>query len=105
MGVRRDRGSGENGSGSCNSDGVANESSGDRPFATTLGASGLASAKGLSYSLEKARFELHSQSLVGSREKGRRLACQVTVLGDVEVMKYDQFWGQGDTIVWRGEGN
>ncbi len=49
---------------------------------------------------EKARLALHPHSLVGSREKGRRLACQVTVLGDVTVEKYDRFWGQGDTIVW-----
>jgi ferredoxin len=49
---------------------------------------------------EKARLGLHPHSLVGSREKGRRLACQVTVLGDVTVAKYDRFWGQGDTIVW-----
>ena len=52
---------------------------------------------------EKARLALHPHSLVGSREKLRRLACQVTVLGDIEVRKYNQFWGQGDTIVWTGE--
>lgn len=49
---------------------------------------------------EKARLALHPHSLVGSREKGRRLACQVKVLGDVAVTKYDRFWGQGDRIVW-----
>ena len=54
---------------------------------------------------EKARFALHPHSLVGSREKLRRLACQVTVLGDIEVRKYNQFWGQGDAIVWTGEGD
>ena len=53
---------------------------------------------------EKARLALHPHSLVGSRAKFRRLACQVTVLGDIEVRKYNQFWGQGDTIVWTGEG-
>ena len=52
---------------------------------------------------EKARFALHPHSLVGSREKGRRLACQVAVLGDIEVTKYNQFWGQGETIVWTSE--
>ena len=52
---------------------------------------------------EKARFALHPHSLVGSREKLRRLACQVTVLGNIEVTKYNQFWGQGETIVWTGE--
>ncbi len=52
---------------------------------------------------EKARFALHPHSLVGSREKLRRLACQVTVLGNIEVTKYNQFWGQGETIVWTGD--
>jgi len=45
---------------------------------------------------------------MGWREKGRlslpphdsaqhrRLACQVNVLGDIRVTKYDGFWGQGD---------
>jgi ferredoxin len=28
--------------------------------------------------------------------KARRLACQVKVFGDIEVTKYDGFWGQGD---------
>jgi ferredoxin len=51
---------------------------------------------------EKGRLALHPHSLVGSREKGRRLACQVKVLGDIEVTKYDRFWGQGDAIVWSG---
>ena len=54
---------------------------------------------------EKLRFALHPHSLVGSREKLRRLACQVTVLGNIEVTKYNQFWGQGDTIVWTGDGD
>jgi ferredoxin len=31
-----------------------------------------------------------------SPEKNRRLACQIKVLGDLEVIKYDGFWGQGD---------
>lgn len=26
---------------------------------------------------------------------GRRLACQVKVLGDIKVIKYDGLWGQG----------
>ncbi|MCG9890310.1 MAG: (2Fe-2S)-binding protein [Thermosynechococcaceae cyanobacterium MS004] len=29
-----------------------------------------------------------------------RLACQVTVTEDITVTKYDQFWGQGNNIVW-----
>jgi ferredoxin len=28
----------------------------------------------------------------------RRLACQVQVLGDVQVTKFDGFWGQGDRV-------
>ena len=28
----------------------------------------------------------------------RRLACQTKVLGDIEVVKYDGFWGQGKLI-------
>ena len=30
--------------------------------------------------------------------KNRRLACQTKVIGDIEVIKYDGFWGQGDDI-------
>ena len=33
-----------------------------------------------------------------SSSKNRRLACQTKVLGDIEVIKYDGFWGQGDRI-------
>ena len=32
-----------------------------------------------------------------SLEQNRRLACQTKVLGDIEVIKYDGFWGQGDS--------
>ena len=32
------------------------------------------------------------------KTKNRRLACQTKVLGDIEVIKYDGFWGQGDKI-------
>ena len=31
-----------------------------------------------------------------SLEQNRRLACQTKVLGDIEVIKYDGFWGQGE---------
>ena len=31
-------------------------------------------------------------------KKDRRLACQTKVLGDIEVIKYDGFWGQGDRL-------
>ena len=43
---------------------------------------------------EKARLSLPPH------EKGttRRLACQVQVLGDIEVIKFDGFWGQGSTV-------
>lgn len=30
--------------------------------------------------------------------KNRRLACQTKVLGNIKVIKYDGFWGQGDNI-------
>jgi len=30
------------------------------------------------------------------RERGLRLACQVRVLGDLEITKYEGLWGQGD---------
>ncbi len=45
---------------------------------------------------EKARLSLPPHSL----EKGRRLSCQVQVLGDVTVTKYDGFWGQDDRVLW-----
>ena len=32
-------------------------------------------------------------------ESDRRLACQVNVLGDIEVTKYDGFFGEGTTPV------
>ena len=33
-----------------------------------------------------------------SLEQNRRLACQTKVLGDIEVIKYRGFWGQGDSV-------
>ena len=30
-----------------------------------------------------------------SLDQNRRLACQTKVIGDIEVIKYDGFWGQG----------
>ncbi len=41
---------------------------------------------------ETARLSLPPHTL----SKGRRLACQLRVMGDVTVTKYDGFWGQGD---------
>ncbi|ACK64546.1 ferredoxin [Rippkaea orientalis PCC 8801] len=32
--------------------------------------------------------------------KNRRLACQTQVLGDIQVIKYDGFWGQGDIPIF-----
>jgi ferredoxin len=39
-----------------------------------------------------------------SASKNLRLSCQTQVLGDIKVTKFDGFWGQGDTEVWRPEG-
>lgn len=39
-----------------------------------------------------------------SLQKNRRLACQTRVLGDLRVMKFDGFWGQGDQPIWTPEG-
>jgi ferredoxin len=33
-------------------------------------------------------------------ERNLRLACQVKVLGDIKVTKFDEFWGQGHEVVW-----
>lgn len=33
-----------------------------------------------------------------------RLACQTKVLGDIRVVKYNGFWGQGDQPVFTSEG-
>lgn len=45
---------------------------------------------------EKARLSVppHSPNTT------RRLACQVKVLGDLKVSKYNGFWGQGSEPVW-----
>ena len=34
------------------------------------------------------------------RQRNLRLACQTLVLGDVRVVKYDGFWGQGCHVLW-----
>lgn len=39
-----------------------------------------------------------------SAAKNLRLSCQTKVLGDVQVTKFDGFWGQGDRVVWGPEG-
>lgn len=43
---------------------------------------------------DKARRSLPPHSL----EQNRRLACQIKILGDIEVIKYNGFWGQGDSV-------
>jgi ferredoxin len=42
------------------------------------------------------KFRLNFPPHKGS-DGGRRLACQVQVLGDIEVSKYEGFWGEGAT--------
>jgi ferredoxin len=38
-----------------------------------------------------------------SHHKDRRLACQVTVLGDVRVTKFDGHFGEGNRPLWTPE--
>jgi ferredoxin len=45
---------------------------------------------------EKGRLNFPPHLGAKSYAKNRRLACQVEVLGDIQVTKYDGFWGQGD---------
>lgn len=45
---------------------------------------------------EKTRLNLPPHKL----DRNLRLACQIQVLGDITVSKYDKFWGQGQTKVW-----
>ena len=45
---------------------------------------------------EQARLSLPPHS----PDRGRRLCCQVRVTSDLELTKYDGFWGQGDQTVW-----
>ncbi len=33
-------------------------------------------------------------------ERDLRLACQTQVLGDIQVTKYTEFWGQGSEVAW-----
>lgn len=35
-----------------------------------------------------------------SSDRPRRLCCQIRVTADLEVTKYDGFWGQGSQVVW-----
>ncbi|MCU0524336.1 MAG: (2Fe-2S)-binding protein [Elainella sp. Prado103] len=45
---------------------------------------------------ETTRRSLPPHSLT----QDRRLACQTQVYGDIEVTKYDGFWGQGEQVRW-----
>jgi ferredoxin len=36
-------------------------------------------------------------------QRNLRLACQTQVWGDVQVTKFDGFWGQGRGVVWSGQ--
>jgi ferredoxin len=45
---------------------------------------------------EKARLSLPPHHA----ETSRRLACQVKVLGDIQVSKFSGFWGQGEERQW-----
>ncbi|NJK99094.1 MAG: (2Fe-2S)-binding protein [Spirulinaceae cyanobacterium SM2_1_0] len=49
---------------------------------------------------ENARLSLPPHS----PERGLRLACQTQVLGDVEVTKYQGFWGQTEQVNWEAAG-
>lgn len=49
---------------------------------------------------DKTRRSLPPHSLT----QNRRLACQTQVLGDVNVTKFDGFWGHGNRPVWTPEG-
>ena len=43
---------------------------------------------------DRTRRSLPPHSLA----QNRRLACQTKVLGDLEVIKYQGFWGQGESV-------
>lgn len=49
---------------------------------------------------EKARLSVPPHS----SDSNKRLCCQVKVLGDLKVTKYNGFWGQGSDIIWSPEG-
>ncbi|MDJ0570763.1 MAG: 2Fe-2S iron-sulfur cluster-binding protein [Pleurocapsa sp. MO_192.B19] len=44
---------------------------------------------------DRARRALPPHSI----QQNRRLACQTKVLGDIKVIKYDGFWGQGESVI------
>lgn len=48
---------------------------------------------------ERARLNLPPHAAAGSLERGLRLACQVRVVGNVDVRKFQGFWGQNSAEV------
>lgn len=48
---------------------------------------------------EQARLSLPPHAIA----RQRRLCCQIQVNSDLEITKYDGFWGQGDRVVWSAD--
>ena len=46
--------------------------------------------------LRESRLMFPPHSAKNADARGLRLACQVQIVGDIEVTKYNGFWGQGD---------
>ena len=46
---------------------------------------------------EKARLSLPPHS----PQSNRRLSCQLKVLGDIKVSKYEGFWGERAEVSWK----
>jgi ferredoxin len=45
---------------------------------------------------EALRLRMPPHTVANTAEKGLRLACQIALDGDVELLKYDGMWGHGD---------
>jgi ferredoxin len=52
---------------------------------------------------EKARLSIPPHLEMKSLARDRRLACQVQVLGDLKVTKFNQFWGESETVRWSAD--
>jgi ferredoxin len=53
---------------------------------------------------EATKLEMTRMSLPPhSAHKDRRLSCQVKVLGDVRVTKFDSYFGEGEQSIWTPE--
>ena len=48
---------------------------------------------------EQARLSLPPHAIA----RQRRLCCQIQVHSDLDITKYDGFWGQGDRVVWSAD--